>query len=109
MAAGAHDPDRDSPERQGLDPEPARDAGREGEALYAVEEEARQRLAPRRRDPGDAREPRAQPFIPSQNPFTRLKKSWVSGWLSFPAASNSSRISRWRAVRFTGVSTASSM
>ena len=50
-----------------------------------------------------------QPFIPSQNPFTLPKKSCVSGLLSPPAASNSRRRSRWRALRLTGVSTASSM
>ena len=47
----------------------------------------------------------AQPFIPSQNPFTLEKKSWVSGLLSPPAASNSRSSSRCRALRFTGVST----
>jgi hypothetical protein len=47
--------------------------------------------------------------MPSQKPFTREKKSWVAGLLFLPAFSNSSNKSRWRALRFTGVSTCNSI
>ena len=48
-------------------------------------------------------------YQPFQNALTREKKSWVSGLLSPPSSSNSFKSSFCRAVRFTGVSTASSM
>ena len=52
---------------------------------------------------------RSYPFIPSQKLLTLEKNDDPSGLFSSLSFSNSFSSSRWRLVRFTGVSTASSI